>query len=72
MYGEAKTNVLNGSVANKSVNQLDDCSGGETENRNKCIIECWNWVADTKSGTICVESHRADGETAEEFIGLIA
>ena len=73
VYGEAKTNVLNGSVANKSVNQLRSTAAVEKrENRKEVHYRVLEWVADTKVVPFVFESHGGLGKRAEEFIDLIA
>ena len=73
MYGEAKTNVLNGSVANKSVDQLRSTAAVEKrENRKEVHYRVLEWVADTKVVPFVFESHGGLGKRAEEFIDLIA
>ncbi len=70
VYGEAKTNVLNGSVANKSVNQLRSTAAVEkTRDRRQWIIKVGNLAEYAPSGS---ESHGGLGKRAEEFIDLIA
>ena len=73
VYGEAKTNVLNGSIANKSVNQLRSTAAVEKrENRKEVHYRMLERVSDTKVAHFVFESHGGLGKCAEEFIDRVA
>jgi hypothetical protein len=73
VYGEAKTNVLNGSIINKSVDQLKSTAAVERrENRKEVHYRVLEWVTDMKVVPFVFESHGGLGKRAEEFIDFIA
>jgi hypothetical protein len=73
VYGEAKTNVLNGSIVNKSVDELRSTAAVEKrESRKEVHYRMLERVADMKVVPFVFESHGGLGKCAEEFIDLVA
>jgi hypothetical protein len=73
VYGEAKTNMPKGSIANKSVSELRSTAAVERrENRKEVHYRMLERVADMKVVPFVFESHGGLGKCAEDFIDLIA
>jgi hypothetical protein len=73
VFGEADTNMLKGSIANKSVSELRSTAAVKRrENRKEVHYRMLERVADMKVVPFVFESHGGLGDSAEEFIDRIA